>query len=290
MTFLAAQVFNGLTVGIIYSLIAVGYSLVYGILQQINFAHGYVYMLGAYVTLSSMLWGMPLLVACFVGIAVGVAVSILVERVAYRPVRGYRMAPTVTAVAAGLMIENVARLIWGSKPRAMPFPFQDESLNVGPLIVSPLQLLTFGVTLGMAVLLYLVTTRSNLGRGMRAVRDDLPTAELMGMPVNRIIVFVYALGGFFGVVGGILYGGYYGSISLGMGLTGTLNAFAATIIGGMGSVWGPFLGGLLLGLTQALVTGYVSSSLMNTVTFLLLIAFLLIRPNGLLGRNVTIRV
>lgn len=290
MTFFTTQLFNGLTAGVIYSLIAVGYSLVYGILQQINFAHGYIYMVGAFVTLSAMLWGAPILVACIAGIAVGVALSIIIERVAYRPVRGYRMAPTVTAVAAGLMLENAARLIWGSEPRAMDFPFQDDSISLGPIIVSPLQIIAFAVALTMAGALYLIASRTNLGRGMRAVRDDLPTAELMGMPVNRIIVFVYALGGALGVIGGIIYGAYYGNVSLTMGFAGTLNAFTATIIGGMGSIWGPFLGGLLLGVTQAMVTGYISSSLLNTVTFVLLTAFLLIRPRGLLGQASTHRL
>lgn len=290
MTFFTTQLFNGLTAGVIYSLIAVGYSLVYGILQQINFAHGYIYMVGAYVTLSAMLWGAPVIIACLVGIAVGVALSIIIERVAYRPVRGYRMAPTVTAVAAGLMLENAARLIWGSEPRAMDFPLQDDAFAIGSIIVTPLQIIAFAVAFLMAGALYLIASRTNLGRGMRAVRDDLPTAELMGMPVNRIIVFVYALGGALGVVGGIIYGAYYGNVSLTMGFAGTLNAFTATIIGGMGSIWGPFIGGLLLGVTQSMVTGYISSSLLNTVTFVLLTAFLLVRPRGLLGQASTHRL
>src|SRR5690606_35126179 len=133
-------------------------------------------------------------------------------------------------------------------------------------------------------------TKTNLGRAMRAVRDDLPTAELMGIPVNRVIVFVYALGAVFGVAGGILYGAYYNNISVTMGFAGTLNAFTATVIGGIGSIWGAFAGGILLGVVQSLVTGYTDSAMVNTVTFLLLITFLIFRPNGLAGVKAVIRL
>lgn len=286
MQLLTTQIFNGLTAGMVYAMIAVGYSLVYGILEQINFAHGYVYMFGAFVTLSAYVAGAPLLFAILAGVLAGVAITVVIERVAYRPVRGYRMAPTVTAVGAGLILENVARFIWGSETRPMPFPLQNINWTVGPVTVGALQLLVLAAGITMAGTLYIITTRTNLGRAIRAVRDDLPTAELLGMPVNRTIIFVYALGAAFGVVAGILYGGYYGSISVTMGFAGTLNAFTATIIGGIGSIWGPFLGGLVLGILQALVTGYINSALVNTVTFLLLVVFLLVRPNGISGVQV----
>jgi branched-chain amino acid transport system permease protein len=290
MQLFITQLFNGITAGMVFAMIAVGYSLVYGILQQINFAHGYVYMLGAFITLSASLSGVPILFAILAGVVVGVVVTVLIERVAYRPVREYRMAPTVTAVGAGLVIENIAQQIWGSQTRAMPFPLQNTTWTIGPITVAALQLVVLAAGVAMAATLYLIANRTNLGRAMRAVRDDLPTAELMGMPVNRIVIFVYGLGAAFGVLGGVLYSGYYGSISVTMGFAGTLNAFTATIIGGIGSIWGPFWGGLALGLLQAMVTGYVDSALVNTVTFLVLIAFLLLRPNGLSGLKIVRRV
>jgi branched-chain amino acid transport system permease protein len=283
MEFFTTQLLNGVTSGVVYAMLAVGYSLVYGILQQINFAHGYVYMFGTFSTAAFITGGAPLWIAIIAGVLVGVLIAVLVERFAYRPVRGNRMAPTVTAVGVGLIIENVARLIWGSQIRPMPFPLQDEVFVIGSILVSPLQIIVVGVGLLMAVILWLITSKTNLGRAMRAVRDDLPTAELMGIPVNRVVVFVYVLGAVFGVVGGILYGAYYNTISVTMGFSGTLNAFTATVIGGIGSVWGAFAGGLVLGIVQAMVTGYVSSALLNTVTFGLLVAFLLFRPTGIAG-------
>jgi branched-chain amino acid transport system permease protein len=283
MQFFTTQLLNGLTSGVVYAMLAVGYSLVYGILQQINFAHGYVYMFGTFVTASLITGNAPLWLAIVAGVVTGVVVAVVVERFAYRPVRGNRLAPTVTAVGVGLVIENVARLIWGSQIRPMSFPGQSTVWHLGSVLISPLQIAVLVVGLLMAGVLWLITTRTNLGRAMRAVKDDLPTAELMGIPVNRVVVFVYALGAAFGVIGGVLYGAYYNSISITMGFSGTLNAFTATVIGGIGSVWGAFAGGLLLGVIQSLVTGYVSSALLNTVTFVLLVGFLLVRPNGIAG-------
>jgi branched-chain amino acid transport system permease protein len=290
MQFFVTQLFNGLTSGVVYAMLAVGYCLVYGIMQQINFAHGYVYMFGTFVTASLISSGAPLWIAILAGLATGVVIAIVVERFAYRPVRGNRLAPTVTAVGVGLIIENAARLIWTSRIRPMPFPFQSDIIRLGSITISPLQLVVAGVGLAMAAMLWILSTKTNLGRAMRAVRDDLPTAELMGIPVNRIVVTVYVLGAVFGVVGGILYGAYYNTLSVTMGFAGTLNAFTATVIGGIGSVWGAFAGGLLLGVVQAMVTGYVSSALLNTVTFTLLVAFLLLRPTGIAGVNVTNRL
>jgi branched-chain amino acid transport system permease protein len=281
--FFFTQLFNGLTAGVVYAMLAVGYSLVYGILQQINFAHGYIYMFGAFTTMSMLTGGAPLYIAILGGIVSGVVIALLLERFAYRPVRGNRMAPTVTAVAAGLIIQNAAQLLWGPTVRPLPFPLQSTIVHIGSFAFSPLQGIILIVGLVMAGILWVVTSKTNVGRAMRAVRDDLPTAELMGIPVNVIVVSVYVLGAIFGVIGGILYGAYYGSISITMGFAGTLNAFTATVIGGIGSIWGPFLGGLLLGTIQSLVTGYVSSALLNTVTFVALIFFLLVRPNGLAG-------
>lgn len=283
MEFFATQLLNGLTSGVVYAMLAVGYSLVYGILQQINFAHGYVYMFGTFVTASLIGGGMPWPFAVLSGIVTGVLIAVVVERFAYRPVRGNRLAPTVTAVGIGLIIENLARLIWGSQIRPMQFPLQDQVWRVGGLLITPLQLVILGVGLAMAAVMAVIATRTNMGRAMRAVRDDLPTAELMGIPVNKVIVFVYALGAAFGVIGGVMYGAYYNAISVTMGFSGTLNAFTATVIGGIGSVWGAFLGGIVLGVVQAFVTGYVSSALLNTVTFSILVAFLLVRPTGIVS-------
>lgn len=290
MQFFVTQLLNGVAAGVVYALLAVGYSLVYGILQQINFAHGYIYMFGAFVLMSLISGGAPLWLGIILALAVGAALAILIERVAYRPVRNNRLAPTVTAVGVGLILQNVAQLIWGVQVRPLPFPLQTVIWEIGPIIITPLELIVLGTGLAMAGILWSITTKTNIGRAMRAVRDDLPTAELMGIPVNRVVVFVYALGAVFGVAGGILYGAYYNRLAVTMGFVGTLNAFTATIIGGIGSIWGAFAGGLLLGVVQAIVTGYLGGAMLNTVTFSVLIVFLLLRPNGIAGVKVANRL
>lgn len=287
MTTLVQQIINGLAAGAVYSLIAVGYNLVYGLLGFINFAHGDVYMFSTFAVLAMVLGGVPFWVAVFGGLCVAAGLGIAIERIAYRPLRrANRMAPTVSAVGVALVLENAAQLIWGPETRAFPTPLPQGLIRTHGVVLTYMQIIIFGTAAFLALALSLAVYFSAWGRKLRAIRDDLPTAELMGIRVNRIVSSVYALGSMLGLISGVLFAAYYNSVYVTMGFTGTLNAFTAAVIGGIGSISGSFIGGMLLGLVQALGTGYIASGYANTVTFVVLIALLLFRPNGLLGKAV----
>jgi branched-chain amino acid transport system permease protein len=281
----AQQVVNGLAAGTIYALIAVGYNLVYGLLGLINFAHGHVYMVGTFVVLSLMAAGLPFPLALVGGMIVGALLGLLIERVAYRPLRSAnRIVPTVSAVAASLVLENAATLIWGPQSRRFDAPLPDGTISILGVRLSAMHGIVFGVAALIALLLWVFVEKSSWGRNVRAIRDDLPTAQLMGIAVNRTVSGVYAVGSVLGVVAGVLFAAYYNTVFVGMGFSGTLNAFTAAVIGGIGSIKGSFMGGLALGVIQAIAIGTISSGYMNAVTFVVLIVFLLVRPLGLLGR------
>lgn len=285
MSELAQQVVNGLAAGSIIALIAVGYNLVYGLLEFMNFAHGHVYMVGTFVVLSLLLAGLPFAVAVLGGAAAGAVLGLLVERLAYRPLRGsQRIVPTVSAVGAALVLENAALRIWGPDTRRFDTPLPATTYELGGVRVTALHLVVLATAALLAVLLFVLVRRTPWGRAVRAIRDDAETARLMGIPVDRIVASVYVLGSVLGVVAGVLFAAYYGSVYVGMGFAGTMNAFTAAVIGGIGSISGSFVGGLLLGLLQTFATGYVSSGYTNAVTFLVLIALLVLRPYGLFGR------
>jgi branched-chain amino acid transport system permease protein len=281
----AQQVVNGLAAGAIYALVAVGYNLVYGLLGLINFAHGHVYMVGTFVVLSLMTAGFPFPLALVGGMIVGAFLGLLIERVAYRPLRSAnRIVPTVSAVAASLVLENAATLIWGPQARRFDAPLPNGMITILGVRLSAMHSIVFGVAAFMALLLWLFVEKSSWGRNVRAIRDDLPTAQLMGIAVNRTVSGVYAMGSVLGVVGGVLFAAYYNTVFVGMGFSGTLSAFTAAVIGGIGSIKGSFIGGLALGVIQAIAVGSISSGYMNAITFVILIVFLLVRPLGLVGR------
>jgi branched-chain amino acid transport system permease protein len=285
MTTLMQQLINGLAAGSVYALIAVGYNLVFGLLGLINFAHGDVFMIGTYAVLSLLLIGAPFPLAVLFGLAIGALLGLLIERIAYRPLRNAdRLAPTISAVGVALVLENIALRIWGPSTRPFPSPVPNAVINIGGVVVTELQIIILGTALTISMVLYGLVQFTSWGRMVRAIRDDLPTAELMGIPVNTIIPSVYALGSVLGVVAGILFASYYNSVYVTMGFTGTLNAFTAAVIGGIGSTKGSFAGGLLLGVTQALGAGYIASGYENSITFVVLIILLVLRPNGLFGR------
>jgi len=285
------QLANGIAAGSIYALVAVGYTLVFGVLELINFAHGDIMMVSTFVTVAAVNLGASWALAVFLGLAAGAVLGLLVERFAYRPLRGAdRMAPTVTAVGAALVLENAAQLIWGPQTNPFPGTVDNHLILLGGAIFTVFQLIILVVAACMAGLLFIIVQYSQWGRYMRAIRDDLPTAELVGISVNRIVAFIYALGSVLGVVGGILFAAYYNAVYVGMGFAATMNAFVAAVLGGIGSLKGAFVGGLLLGVLQALAVGYIASGYENTVSFVVMIAVLIIRPAGLFGRPQVSRV
>lgn len=290
MNYLIRQLINGLAVGSIYALIAVGYNMVYGILELVNFAHGDVYMVGTFIALSLLLGDLPIPLAILIACICGGLLGILVERIAYRPVRNApRVVPMISAVAAAFVLRNLAQLIWGTQTRPFPELIPNRMISIGGVEVNSLQLVILGIALFLTAVFTLIVRKTKLGKATRSVAQDIPASRLMGIEVNRIIMFVYFAGGFFGVAAGVLFAMYY-AIWIGMGFLGTMNAWIACIIGGIGSLQGAFVGGILLGLFQVFVSGYVSSAYRDAFTYGLVMLILLVRPRGIFGRQIAEKV
>jgi branched-chain amino acid transport system permease protein len=290
INYLIKQLLNGLAAGSIYALIAVGYNMVYGILELVNFAHGDVYMFGTFIALALLLGHVPVILAVVLACIAGGLVGVLVERVAYRPVRNApRVVPMISAVAAALVLRNVAQLVWGTE--TMPFPelLPTRMVQIGQIEFNSLQVIILAIALGLTAVFALIVRRTKLGKATRSVAQDIPASKLMGIEVNRIIQFVYFAGGFFGVAAGVLFSMYY-AIWIGMGFLGTMRAWIACIIGGIGSLQGAFVGGLLLGVFEALMSGFVSSAYRDAFTYGLVMIILIVRPMGIFGRQVAEKV
>lgn len=282
---LAQQLVNGLALGGVYALITIGYSLVYSILGLMNFAHGDVYMFGT--MLAGMLLlrqQMPMVPALLIGIVVGAVVGLLVERVAYRPLRyADRSISMITAVGAALILRNMAEYLWVSKTHPFPSIFGTTYFTISNVRVSLLQLGTLVISFALIAGLNLFLRHTKLGKAILFVAQDIPTSSLMGIPINKTIVLVYALGGMLGVCGGILYGSIYNAVYPWMGFAGTMKAFTAAVVGGLGNLTGALVGGLILGVIEALAAAYISSAYRDAISFSILILVLLIRPSGIFG-------
>ncbi len=301
MSTLFQQLVNGLTVGGIYALIALGYTMVYGILKLINFAHGDLCVLGAFIGLtvitslggasgSPEIWVVGLaFVAAIIAIC---CAGVVLEFAAYRPLRNaHRLSAVVSALGASMMIENGIMLIWS--PQTLVFPqgvLPQISWHVGGVVITFTQLMIIVISLILMASLYLYVNHTRFGTAIRASAIDQDAARLMGINVNRVIVSVFILGPALGAIGGLFIGLYYRQAVFDMGWTYGLNAFIAAIIGGIGNIPGAMLGGLLLGLFNALAGGYISSTWQQAITFGLLIAILLVRPTGILGERVAEKV
>lgn len=294
------QVVNGLTVGGIYALIALGYTMVYGVLRLINFAHGDLCVFGAYIGLVALGSGagagqsqLLLLGGAFIAAAVVVGLAgIALEFTAYRPLRkADRLSAVVSALGASLLIENGIMLVWGPQLRVFP-------ANLLPAVqwtfagarIELVQVLIIGGSAALMALLYWFVHHTRFGTAMRATASDQDAAKLMGINVNRVILSVFLIGPAIGAVGGLFIGLYYRQVYFTMGWTYGLSAFIAAIIGGIGNIPGAMLGGVLLGLFNAFAAGFVSSSWQEAITFVLLIGILLLRPTGLLGERVAEKV
>ena len=294
------QLVNGLTVGGIYALIALGYTMVYGVLRLINFAHGDLCVFGAYIGLVALSAGsgsgqshLLLLGAAFILAAIVVgAAGMLLEFTAYRPLRrADRLSAVVSALGASLFIENGIMLIWGPQLRVFPSNLLPaHSWNLAGARIDLVQVLIMGGSALLMAVLYWFVHHTRYGTAMRAAASDQDAARLMGINVNRVIASVFVLGPAIGAVGGLFIGLYYRQVYFTMGWTYGLNAFIAAIIGGIGNIPGAMLGGVLLGLFNAFAAGFVSSSWQEAITFALLIGILLLRPTGLLGERVAEKV
>jgi len=287
------QLVNGLTLGVIYALIAVGYTMVYGVIQLINFAHGEIYMFGAFfcVTFITAL-GMPFYVAMVAAMFCCAVLGIILDVVAYRPLRDApRLAALITAIGMSIFFQNLAMILWGSRPMpfvqdAVPAYLAETALEMGGVHLTWLQLFIFAVALAMMLGLYLIINKTKVGTAMRALAQNKTAAALMGINVNYVIGFTFALGSGMGALAGILVAVYYNTLYPTMGYVAGVKAFAAAVLGGIGSVPGAMLGGVVLGVAEALGAGYVSSLYRDGVAYAVLIAVIVFRPSGIVGKAV----
>lgn len=283
------QLINGLMLGSLYALIAIGFSMIYGIVRLINFAHGDVVMIGAFATLGLVAAGTPWLLVAAVVLLIGALAGITIERAVFRPIRG---APQVTGfiatLAVSVMIGNAGVMLLSPQPRNFLFPdLMRTRVPIGPATVALTDLAIIATSLILAGLLVLIVQRTRLGMAMRATAENLAVARLMGINVNRAIMAAFALGSALAAVAGLLWGGRFGQIDPLMGFAPGLKAFVACVIGGVGSIPGAMLGGYLLGLGEVLFVGLLPaaySGYRDAFVFATLIVVLLVLPNGLLGR------
>ena len=308
------QLLNGLLSGSLYALVALGYTMVYGILRIINFAHGDVLMIGALVGLSVIrvlqaAWpDMPpvllLLTAAMIAMAFCAVLAVVIERVAYRRLRNApRLAPLISGIGVSLLLQTVAMLVWTRNPQMFPqlLPLEPIEVLAGDAthaaVTNATALTTIGVALSLMLGLLLLVERTRFGRAMRAVAENPQVASLMGINPNRIIVLTFAIGGALAALAGIMMASNYGSAHFYMGFLPGIKAFTAAVLGGIGNLKGAMLGGLLLGLIEALGTGYLGaatngvfgSNYQDVFAFIVLIAVLVLRPQGLLGERLATR-
>ncbi len=285
-------VIDGLAIGGLYALIAVGYSMVYGVLQMINFAHGELYMLGAYFVMVLLGAGAPLWFGFLAGpLAVGLF-AVLMERVAYRPLRGAgRLAPLITAVGLSLFLQYSVQLIFSPNPLSYPSQLSGEILEFGEdIIVRERDVMIFVVTVILTLCLELFVRFTRPGAGIRALAMHPMAARVIGVPINRTIALTFFIGAAMACVAGALQGMAVNQIWPYMGVTSGLKAFAAAVLGGIGVLPGALLGGLVLGVAESLLVGYDLSTYKDGAAFLILILVLLIRPQGLLGKARLVKV
>lgn len=294
MNFFLTQTFNGLGQGSIYALVALGYNMVYGIVKLINFAHGDIIMVGGYALMfimSSM--GQPLWLAVIGSIIFCAIAGVVIERVAYRRLLTHnapRISLLITAIGVSLFLQNLYQLLCGSAPISMNSMFVISPITIGEVSITGNTLLNICVSTVMMIALQALVSKSRIGKAMRATSEDTGAATLMGINSKKVIAFTFAIGSALAAVGAVLYCNTYPQIRPTMGNLLGLKAFVAAVLGGIGSVPGAMLGGYILGIAESWTKGYLSSSFSDAVVFGILIVVLLLKPTGLLGKNVKEKV
>lgn len=290
---LLQQLVNGLTLGTTYAMIALGYTMVYGIIQLINFAHGEIYMIGAFVGLIMVaVFKVHFIVAMLAAMAVCVTLAVLIERVAYRPLRSStRLAPLISAIGVSIFLQTLVTLIKGSpNPLGFPQVIQDTVYVLGPVKFSLIQVIILVVASLLMISLHFTVKYTKIGKAMRATSEDYETAHLMGINVNRVISFTFAIGAALAGAGGVLVGMYFNSIHPFMGVTVGLKSFCAAVLGGIGSIPGAMLGGIFLGVVEVMGVAAGFDTYKEAIAFGLLILVLIFKPTGLLGRPIQRKV
>ncbi len=302
------QIINGMVLGSMYALIALGYTMVYGVLNLINFAHGEVLMIGAMIALTLLKYvqiylpDLPgvvkLLIAILGAIPVCVIVNVVIERIAYRPLRNApRLAPLITAIGVSILLQTFAMMIWGRSPIPFPQVMPSDPIHIGGALISPTQVMLLVLAAISMIGLVLLVERTRLGRAMRATAENPRIAGLMGVDSNRIIVMTFVIGAALAAVAGVMWGANYSSAQFAMGFVPGLKAFSAAVLGGIGNIYGAMLGGILLGLIESLGAGYIGdltggffgSNYQDIFAFIVLIVVLTLRPSGIMGERVADR-
>ena len=293
MVFLSYLI-NGISLGSVYAIIALGYTMVYGIAKMLNFAHGDVIMVGAYISFCvTQYLGMPAIVSIVAAMFVCTVLGMMIERMAYKPLReAPKLAMLITAIGVSYLLQNSAQLIWGSNPKSFNSLVNIGSIRLfdGALLISDEAIITVLCCIIIMVALTMFTSRTKMGKAMRAVSEDKGAAQLMGVDVNFTISITFAIGSALAAIAGVLLCSAYPVLQPTTGSMPGIKAFTAAVFGGIGSIPGAMLGGILLGLIEIFGKAYISTELGDAIVFLILIIMLLVKPTGLLGKKVNEKV
>jgi branched-chain amino acid transport system permease protein len=283
---LIAQLINGLTQGSLYALVAIGFVIIFGTMNLVTFAHGEVYMVGAFVGYFALTaWHLPWPVALLAGMAAGWIMGVLTERLAFRPLRDAgHMPPLLITIGLSIILKDLAVIAFGAENRAVPSLYE-QTIAVAGVQVSVLQVLIVGLAAALVLALRVLLQATKIGRAMRATAQDYEAAYAMGVDVDRIFGLAFGLASCLGAAAGVLVGIYYNTVYATMGTTAGLKGFAACVLGGLTSLPGAILGGLIIGVVENLTVQFVASGWRDVVAFLVMVAVLVLRPQGLLGRR-----
>ena len=302
------QIANGVVVGSMYALLALGYTMVYGVLNMINFAHGDVLMIGGLVGVAvihflqgaapALPGGIQLLIAALMAIPVCVGVNLLIERVAYRPLRNSsRLTPLISGIAVSVLLQTFAMLVFGRQPLIYPALFSLQPYEIGPVRISQTQIMVLALAAVLMISLVVLVEKTRIGRGMRAVAENPRVAVLMGVDPNVMVILAFAVGAALAAVAGVMWGASYATAHFSMGFLPGLKAFACAVLGGIGNIYGAVAGGLMLGLLESLGSGYLGSltggllgsQYQDIFAFIVLNLVLVLRPGGIFGKGSTDR-
>lgn len=296
------QLINGLTLGCVYALIALGYTMVYGILELINFAHGEIYMVGAYLGIIGLgilqvlgMTGMGatglIIVLILFAMVVSALLGVVVERFAYRPLRNVgRLSPLISAIGMSIFLQNFVMISQGAREKVMPSLFEAGGFDIGSVHVSAEKLMILVTSIVTMAALTLLVRHTRIGAAMRATAQDKIMSQLCGIDINAVIALTFAIGSGLAGVAGVLVASYYGMINFYIGYQAGLKAFTAAVLGGIGNIPGAMIGGVILGVVESFGAGYISSEYKDVYAFLILILLLIFKPGGLLGERVAEKV